>query len=74
MKNLMFKFNEKAKTIGRRCVAILQSNKGNGELTGMLILILIVVVVGAYVLITYKEEIGELMSKVGDKIDEMFNY
>lgn len=74
MKNLILKAKEKVQRMCRRCSAVLQSTKGNGEMTGMLILVLIVVVVGAFLLIVFKDQVEDMMDKVGSKIEEMFNY
>lgn len=74
MREYVLKISKKVKTMSRRCVAILQSNQGNGEMTGMLILILIAVVVGAVLLIAFGDQVKDMMSKIKDKIEDMFNY
>lgn len=74
MKNLMCKAKKTVQQGFRRGAAVLQSTSGNGEMTGMLILVLIVVVLGAILLYAFREQIDSMMDQVGSKIDEMFNY
>ncbi|MFA9381179.1 MAG: DUF6133 family protein [Acetanaerobacterium sp.] len=54
--------------------ANLHSTAGNGEMTGMLILVLIVVVVGGILLIAFGDQVKSMMDTIGTKISEMFNY
>lgn len=52
----------------------LKSRKGNGELTGLIIGVLIAVVIGAILLGLFGDQIKATMGTIGDRIEEMFNY
>lgn len=53
---------------------LLQSRNGNGEFTGMLILVVIVVIIGGIMLVAFKDQFTDMLKQVKTKVDEMFNY
>lgn len=72
------KVKEKINRVGLRIYCkgktLLQSKDGNGELTGMLILVVIVVIIGGILLVAFKDQFTDLLAQVKTKTDEMFNY
>lgn len=71
----MQKFIEKGKSLSAKLylkIKSLLSNTEGDQITGWLIVILLVVVVGAFFLNTYKTTITELWDSIVDKIYDTF--
>lgn len=74
MKRTMGNIQAKAALLHGSAMAKLKEERGNGEMTGMLVLVVIVVVIGAILLVAFREQIDGILDQVGEKITDMFNY